>query len=425
MYQKVRLNLAILFTGITMIILVLLSFGFLLILERDTRENSFINFTGEMNTLLTNLESQQVITYEWITKVCSGNKYIIALYDNGVPLSYTADILRADELKTVESVLEDEKKIISEITNSSNYGLAHKEFVYQVDGMEYYVSVGDVRRYSGHLSVIILFSTKNQERRFWHEREMLLGMNLLGMLLLFLFSYFYTGQLMRPIKRAYEQQAAFIAAASHELRTPLSVILSCNSALQCAESSEQEIFFHTVEMEGKRMVRLINDMLTLAGADSHSLSFCMKEKELDTMLLNIYEAYKPIAARKGIDLSLQLGSENIPVCYCDEERIAQVVEILLSNAISYGREKGYIVLKLSYSHGSFRLQVIDNGIGIAPSDKEHIFERFYRGDHSRSDRECFGLGLSIAKEIIAVHHGNISVSDTPGGGTTFTVTLPG
>lgn len=425
MYQKVRMKLAILFTGVTMLILGLLSVGFQSISERDSRENSFLTFAGEMNTLLSNLESQNTITYEWITKVCAGNKYIIALYDNGVPLSYTANILPAAELKTVEKVLEGNQKLIGEIADSSVYGFVHNEFVYQVDGTEYYVSIGNVHRYSGHLSVMILFSAKDLEMRFWHQRAVLLGMNLLGMLLLFVFSYFYTGQLMRPIKRSYEQQAAFIAAASHELRTPISVILSCNSALQCAESFEQEIFFHTVEMEGKRMSRLINDMLTLAGADSHSLSFCMKEQELDTMLLNIYEAYKPIAARKGIDLSLQLGSESIPVCYCDEERIAQVVEILLSNAISYGREKGYIIIKLRYRHGNFLLQFIDNGIGIPSSDKERIFERFYRGDHSRSDRERFGLGLSIAQEIIKAHHGKISVCDTPGGGATFTVTLPG
>lgn len=99
--------------------------------------------------------------------------------------------------------------------------------------------------------------------------------------------------------------------------------------------------------------------------------------------------------------------------------------ILLSNAISYGREKGYIIIKLRYRHGNFFLQFIDNGIGIPSSDKERIFERFYRGDHSRSDRERFGLGLSIAQEIIKAHHGKISVCDTPGGGATFTVTLPG
>ncbi|MBR1930908.1 MAG: HAMP domain-containing histidine kinase [Lachnospiraceae bacterium] len=424
MYQKTRLKLAGLFTGITWLLLVSLSVGFQAISEKDSRENSFLSFTGEMNTLLSNLESQQTITYEWITKVRAGDKYIIALYDNGEPLSYTVDILTAEELRLAEELAGNNKEWIEEITDSSAYGLTHKEFAYKALQQEYYVSISNVHRSSGNLCTLILFSTKELETRFFRQRMLLMGMNMIALLLLFFFSYFYTGRLMRPIKKSYEQQASFIAAASHELRTPLSVILSCNSALQYAEPFEQEPFFRTIESEGNRMSHLISDMLTLARSDSHNWSFCMKKHELDTILLNLYEAYKPIATGKGIDLFLQLEDKIFPVCNCDEERITQVMEILLSNAISYGREKGIIILKLIHRRREFCLQVIDNGIGISPSAKDHIFERFYREDASRSGKEHFGLGLSIAQEIITAHHGKISVSDTPGGGTTFTIILP-
>lgn len=178
-----------------------------------------------------------------------------------------------------------------------------------------------------------------------------------------------------------------------------------------------------METEGGRMSRLVTNLLTLARADNHTWSFHMKETDLDTLLLNAWEAFQPMAGEKQISLQIELPEGHIPPCPCDPERILQVLGILLSNAISYGAGGGTIKLTLDHQNGVFTFRIIDHGIGIPDGEKMRIFDRFYRVDSSHSDKEHFGLGLCIAKEIIEAHCGDILVSDTPGGGTTFTIRL--
>lgn len=172
------------------------------------------------------------------------------------------------------------------------------------------------------------------------------------------------------------------------------------------------------------MSALIDDMLTLSGSDNHQLPVLMKPTELDTLLINLYEAFEPIAKEKSITLSLKLPENSIPLCYMDPDRISQVISILLHNAVSYTDENGKIQISLSYFKNVFQISVIDNGIGISDEDKNKIFDRFYRAEKSRSTKGHFGLGLSIAYEIVTAHHGTISVQDAPEKGSVFIITLP-
>lgn len=110
-------------------------------------------------------------------------------------------------------------------------------------------------------------------------------------------------------------------------------------------------------------------------------------------------------------------------CLCDKERIEQVLSILLDNAISYTPSEGRISLSLETTSDKYLLQVSDNGIGIPDTEKEAVFDRFYRCDKSHKDKSHFGLGLCIAQEIIYMHKGKLRVEDTPGGGATFVVVL--
>ena len=425
MYRKIHRRLAFLFAGITSLILIIMSVSYQYLSEKETRNSSFPAFAGEMNTFLANLENQKIITYEWLSKVSASGKYIIALYDNGVPLSYTTTVLTEQQQDLVVEVLKENQNMIESMAASAYYGSIHKEFIYRAaDKQCYYVCYSKINRSSATLATVVLFSTKDLEHQLMHQRLWLAGINLIGITLLFLFSFVFTGYLLRPIRVSQERQTAFIAAASHELRTPVSVILSSISALKYADAAEQAQFFTTIESEGTRMSHLINELLTLVRSDNHTWSFRMADTDLDTLLLNGYEAYKPIAAKEHIRLLIELPEQASPLCHCDAERITQLLGILLSNAISYTRTGGSVILRLTCGHHEFRLQVIDNGIGISPEAKLHIFERFYREDCSRSEKGHFGLGLSIAKEIVTAHHGSISVSDTPDGGTTFTVILP-
>lgn len=424
MYQKIRKHLTFLFTGTTSFIMIVMSVSYLYMSEKELKRNSFLAFSGEMNTILSNLEQQNIITYEWLSKVSSNGKYLISIYDNGFPLSYTFTALSEENLALINEVMENNADTILSLPSPNSFSSSHKAFSYTSNqGEHYYVCYAKIRHTAGNLTATILFSTKDLLHQLKLSRTRFFLINLIGILLLYLFSRYYTKRLLSPIQKSQEQQVAFIAAASHELRTPLSVILSSLSALKCASPSKQNHFLHTIENESNRMSRLVTDMLTLAQSDNHTWSFHIKETELDTILLNAYEAFQTLANEKQISLLIELPDETLPHCFCDSERISQVLGILISNAISYGKAGGYTKLNLTCQNGIFSFQIIDNGIGISKEEKEYIFDRFYRVDTARSKKEHFGLGLCIAREIVEAHHGSIQVSDTPGGGTTFTIKL--
>lgn len=430
MYKKIHKHLTFLFTGIASLILAGMSVIYLYMSEQALENNSFLAFSGEMGTLVSNFEQQTTITQEWLSKVSGNGKYQIAVYDNGIPLSYTSTALSKDTLTLMEEAAAQYANVLSDISTEPLSAPSHSEFSYTSKaGGRYYVCFVTIRHTPGNLTAVILYSTAQLSRQLMTARIRFVAINLAGIFLLSVFSWYYTKRLLLPIQRSQEQQAAFIAAASHELRTPLAVIISSLSAIRCSRKTtsfptdEQKHFLHTIETESGRMSRLVTDLLTLARSDSHSWSLHMKEVELDTILLNAYEAFQPLAAEKKISLDIALTEEHIPPCLCDAERISQVLGILLSNAVSYGSEGGRIKLTLNYQNGNFSLQVIDDGIGIPDEEKTHVFDRFYRIDPARSKKEHFGLGLCIAKEIVTAHHGSIEIHDTPGGGATFTVRL--
>jgi len=262
------------------------------------------------------------------------------------------------------------------------------------------------------------------EQQIFRQRIIFLIIDLAAAFLLSVFAYYFTGKLLKPIAQSREDQIQFIAAASHELRTPLAIILSCASAAKKADSEEKSGFLDTIHFEGMRMSRLIGDMLLLSKTDNHTFHINKIECNPDTILLNSFESFETLAKEKSIKLRVILPDESAKYCFLDYERIQQVLSILIHNALSYTSCNGHVTLSMEVQDDFISYSVADDGIGIPDEEKKHIFKRFYRVDHSRNEKEHFGLGLSIAYEIIQAHQGSILVSDTPGGGSTFTVKLP-
>ncbi len=425
LFQKLNIRLALLFTTISSLILLIMSLCYLYISKKDLKNTSYLSFCGEINTIIANLEQQDTITYQWLSKIEQNGKYIIAIYDNGTPLSYTQIKHSEEELTNIDEIMAHCNSSYDFYSKSTDSSSIHYEFEYTTtDKSPYYVSIAQIPRGSTTLSSIILYPTSNLYHKLQRQNLNFIILDITGILLLFLVSLFFTRRLLRPIKQSQDKQTAFIASASHELRTPLAVILSSVSALRTSDSAMKPHFLTTIETESKRMSTLVNDMLTLARADSQTWSFTMKQVELDTLLLESYETFEYIAKEHDLLLSILLPEDSIPTCICDKDRITQVLAILINNAICYSKPHGCIKLKLVHTTSDFILSVIDNGIGISDKAKAHIFDRFYREDCSRSQKDHFGLGLCIAKEIIDAHKGKIQVIDTLGGGTTFHVILP-
>lgn len=425
MFRKVHFRLAVLLSGITTFILLVMSCGYLYISERGLRNSSYISFQNDMNTLISNLEQQTVITHEWLTKIEDNGKYQINVIDNGVPFLF--NVRNTDEQKalfeTAWDCYEKEYEIAPVLSSYSTY---HTEFPFSSTGRhgnDYYACVAISERTNGTFQVMILASMAPLMKQIRTQRFLFFSLDILAVIALSLFAWYFTKRLLKPLEENQKSQTQFIASASHELRTPLAVILSCASASERAADTERKHFLDSIQSEGMRMSRLIDDMLLLTSADNHSWTIRKAPAELDTLLLDTYEAFEPVAAEKSIRLSVTLPETAIPPVLCDRERIQQVLAILLHNAVSYTPEGGQILLSLIFDGKNTRISVTDNGIGIPDSEKTHIFERFYRADKARSKKEHFGLGLCIASEIIQAHHGQILVSDTPGGGSTFTVVL--
>ena len=431
MFRKVHLRLTLLCTGITAVIMIVMSLCYLYVSETGLYRNQFQAFKNDINTISTNLEQQTVISMEWLSKMEAQGSYLFFVMDNGTPFLFNQ--LNDPEENAARDLLlqESEEAYIAqfpaEITVKANaYSpLTHTEYDFFSPSKQskYYGSFITMGTSNSVLEITVLSSLQKLEQQINEQRFRFLLIDLAAVILLGIFSWFFTGRLLRPIIENQEKQALFIASASHELRTPLSVILSAAECCRSAPPQRQEGFLKTIWQEGMRVSSLVNDMLTLSQSDNHRFPIRMEPTELDTLLMNTYEAFEPLAQEKDISLSIQLPEGALPLCTADPARISQVLSILLHNAISYTPEHGRILLSLTRQRDRFLLSVTDNGIGISDEDKKRIFDRFYRAEKSRSTKDHFGLGLSIAYEIVKAHGGSIQVSDAKGGGSCFTVVL--
>ncbi len=247
-----------------------------------------------------------------------------------------------------------------------------------------------------------------------------------GVFLFIIFlSRILTGITVKPTETAMQSQKDFIAAVSHECKAPLAAILSSAEMIESAPDIPNTIKEHAqvIDSEVSRMSRLIGDLLLLSSLDAGSWSFHMEEINIDTLLINLYTKYEQICRKKNILLRLNIPDECCPPFYSDSDRLNQIISIFLDNAVSYSLPESEISLNASIEKNKLEITMIDHGIGISDKDKPFIFNRFYQCDKSRTQREHFGLGLSIANELISLLGGKIYLRDTPGGGCTFTIAL--
>lgn len=258
----------------------------------------------------------------------------------------------------------------------------------------------------------------------------LLGTLVLGGLiylaLAFYGSLFLADRALIPIKRSWQRQQDFVADASHELRTPLTVI---QTSLELVRGNPQETvedqskWLENIQIETKRMSKLVDDLLFLARADSNQQPLDMKNFNLSSMLQSTLESLEAIASRQ--DINFKASIEEIPIFYGDESRLRQLIVILLDNALKHTPAKGIIRLNAVNTVNSVEITVTDTGEGIEPEHLKKIFERFYRVDKARSKQTGgTGLGLSIADWIVNSHHGSMCVTSRIGEGTKFVVILP-
>jgi signal transduction histidine kinase len=230
-------------------------------------------------------------------------------------------------------------------------------------------------------------------------------------------------QTLSRLERLFNTQRRFLADVGHELRTPLTVIKGNVGLLRRMGNIDDESLV-SVESEVDRLTRLVGDLLLLAQAESGKIPKANQLVELDTLVLEAMNQMRILARDK---LSLRLGEfDQVLVCG-DQDQLKQVIVNLIGNAINYTPPGGEVIVGLGKVDRQAKLTITDSGPGIPEEDLPHIFERFYRGEKSRTrprNGKGFGLGLSIAYWIIRNHGGRIDVESALKRGTTFCVWLP-
>lgn len=220
-----------------------------------------------------------------------------------------------------------------------------------------------------------------------------------------------------------DRMRRFVADASHELRTPLTSIRGFAELTRQRGGTADPDTMRRIEDEAKRMGLLVDDLLLLARLDQQRP---LQREPVDLLTLagdavHYAEAVQP---ERKVEFRILPGSE-APVVEGDEARLRQVLGNLVSNALHHTPETAPVTISVGTRDGSAVLEVSDTGPGLTPEQKNRVFERFYRADTARTRTTGgSGLGLSIVAALVAAHAGKVTITDTPGGGTTFTVSLP-
>jgi len=235
-------------------------------------------------------------------------------------------------------------------------------------------------------------------------------------------------QMMTRLERSFAALRRFTADASHELKTPLAVLRAGVERAITTANLPQDTLATLEEtlQEIKRMTQLVDALLTLARADEGIAPLHREPVDLRGIVEEVRETGELLAEESGVRVEVVTPPEPIVVSV-DATRIRQLILNLLTNAVKYTPPGGTVRMQLGSANGRVALSVADTGIGIAPGDLPHIFDRFWRADSARtrtSERPGAGLGLAICKWIAEAHGGRIDVVSRPGRGTTFTVTLP-
>ncbi|UOQ49600.1 cell wall metabolism sensor histidine kinase WalK [Gracilibacillus caseinilyticus] len=223
------------------------------------------------------------------------------------------------------------------------------------------------------------------------------------------------------------ERKEFVSNVSHELRTPLTTMRSYLEALTDGGALEDEElapkFLSVTQNETERMIRLVNDLLQLSKMDNKENAILKQRLDIIPLFHHILDRFEMNKAEK-IHFERKIPDDSIFVMV-DQDKITQVTDNILSNAIKYSPEGGKITFQVIREQQRVRISISDQGLGIAKEKLDKIFERFYRVDKARS-RELggTGLGLAISKEIIEAHHGHIWASSKEGQGTTIFFTLP-
>ena len=238
---------------------------------------------------------------------------------------------------------------------------------------------------------------------------------LLSEIVIFIITYLLTKWIITPIKNSFEKQKIFVADASHELKTPLSVMIASADAYF---NDKDEKWVRNMKNESERMIKLVTELLDLAKTEQEQ-EIILENNNLSDVIESSILTFESLFYENKIKLKYDITPEI--VMPCNKDLIIELMSILIDNAIKHCSSKGKVYVSLVKKNKQIILEVRNTGLPIKKEDEKKIFERFYKVDTSRNrNKDNYGLGLAIAKNIVERHNGEISAFSSDGY-TTFKV----
>jgi two-component system phosphate regulon sensor histidine kinase PhoR len=230
-------------------------------------------------------------------------------------------------------------------------------------------------------------------------------------------------------KMANHVRANFVSMVSHELRTPLNSVHGFIDLLlqgHMGELNEEQHKYLGFAQEGvQQLISIVEDILFMTRSDSGQFEIKQQENDFLVLASQVFNSLQPQALKAGVTLNLDIATP-APILYVDSQRMKQVLNNLVTNAIKFTPPDGTITIRVRPHNDRFAMiSVSDSGYGIPVEDRQHVFERFYQSNHAQQSKlGGYGLGLSIAKLIVEQHGGEINFESVIDKGTTFSFTAP-
>ncbi len=427
MLNSLKKKFLLLYTCSTGLILTAVLIFVLIITNEQLLKGKKDTFLNNFTTVSKNVQMDNVISHLWLSELEIKNHLIIHIEDNGKALLYKGAWQTPTERETLFDRLKDLAQKDNINTNIRPISLNEVQSkIYDLKGNKndrYLGAVSIVPAETGYRSVVMLQYISGGRSAEIKQLFFILFADISGITALFFVSRWIVGKSLKPVEESRKQQTEFIAAASHELKSPLAVIRANASALMI-EPDRMEHFAKGIDKECWRLSSLIEDMLLLASADAKRWHVKKEIIDMDILFIETYDLFFPYCREQGKNLKLELQEDMLPKTEGDIRRLKQILAVLIDNAAAYTKERDTIILRGYSKRNRLWMEVEDHGPGIADAKKKEVFERFYREDKSRKDKNHFGLGLSIARELAELHGGNITLKDTAGGGATFSVCIP-
>ncbi len=230
-------------------------------------------------------------------------------------------------------------------------------------------------------------------------------------------------KMVGELERSEQQRRNLTADIAHELRTPLHIIQGNLEGIIDGVYQPTPEHINTTLEETRLLARLVNDLQTLSLAETGQLPLHPTRFLLADLIDDLTSSFSSQAASLGIDLKTSMADKNQELT-ADYDRLNQVLSNLVSNALRYTPRGGTITINTEAIQNGTRITLHDTGSGIPAEDLPFVFDRFWRGDRSRSERTHSGLGLAIAKQLIRAHGGTIAAQSAVGSGSSFVIELP-